>query len=308
MIKKLALITPDKPAYRQMTGFTLVELLVVIAIISILAALLLPTLQKAREQAVDASCMSNSRQTMVAATIYNAEFPIGLHNIRSACPYWRHFTGTISGSNGADVDPHWGDDTCVWQENRSGGSYWRGHLLRGGYTTHEVMGCSARSFVGAKFEASYNSHLGSDYKNLNNDNRLDETSPGNKPFRETPAYVWMAGPVWRLDQVNDYRTGVNFTEDYTHQVLRQTKGSLSVFWNTRFVAFVDPVIWVSQPKTNPGDYVLCHRSYRMQCVAWSGGIFQPYAGVVSYTDASAKMIDNQLGEAVKGNPIPLYED
>ncbi len=51
-------------------GFTLIELLVVIAIIAILMAILMPSLQRAREQGKRAACLSNLKQLGLAWISY----------------------------------------------------------------------------------------------------------------------------------------------------------------------------------------------------------------------------------------------
>lgn len=87
----------------QLKSFTLVELLIVIAIISILAALLLPALKKARESAMDITCKNHLKQNGLAFGSYSVDYDgnVLTYIENSSYPHWPRFLmeGDYGGKN-----------------------------------------------------------------------------------------------------------------------------------------------------------------------------------------------------------------
>lgn len=108
--------------HKHRVGFTLIELLVVIAIIAVLISVLLPALQKAREEGKKVVCMNNMREIGMGVILYlesNDNLPwTYVHSVSATgAPQFYPGTGIISSYSWAGMIapmPWPGDESGDW--------------------------------------------------------------------------------------------------------------------------------------------------------------------------------------------------
>ena len=116
----MAHLAKTKPSAwgRGLPGFTLIELLVVVAIIALLVAILLPSLNEAREIAQEVVCGHNTKQFALAFHLYDADYGNlpGSNYMTAPGGLYSSYPWSLGPYLGYDMDDYWDWSTLSFNE------------------------------------------------------------------------------------------------------------------------------------------------------------------------------------------------